>query len=105
MHMKSISQVLILILTVSTSLVACNQSPTNRDSDPLKNYNGLKNDKPGKIEKDQTIGAAEDDGTPTACSKKYSFSITDSDGNAVKSKLEFLVGEAKSYMINLTSTT
>jgi len=100
--MKSFFQ--ILILAVTMMIMACNQSPTNTQSDPIRNYNGLKNDVPAsRAGHDTNDPAKVDDGVPVSCEKPYSMIILNSEGKAVGNDLQFTVGKSKTYQIQLSS--
>jgi hypothetical protein len=89
-------------LTV-TLLVACG-NPVNRESNPLKNYNDLRNDLP---EQNIPKNRPQDEGPKQFCQKPYVMDITtpDSTGKETEANfsMSFLVDQEKIYHISLQS--
>lgn len=100
--MKTFFQILIVLTTFA--IAACNQSPTNVHSDPLRKYQALKNDLPmDKAGTDTHAGPAVDEGVPYACQKPYDMNITDENGDGVNGQLQFIVDQEKTYGVILNS--
>lgn len=96
--MKVLSRLFILTFTVAVT--AC-----NTETNPIKKYNNRLNDVPvSQRGEEKTILANEDDGIPKACPKPYTMSISDAEGKDAGRSLQFIVGQSKSYRIDLTSS-
>jgi hypothetical protein len=92
--MKNIFQLLLLTLTLS--IVACNNNPTNVESNPTKGV-----EYKSKTEVDPP---KRNDGTPTPCADSYTFAITTQEGQPVdQENLLFTVGSLTTYRITVTS--
>lgn len=92
--MKGVIAKIIIGIVVGV-LFGC-QNPANRESNPIKKYNGLNFDvTPGK----QT--AAENDGPQTFCGRVFSLSIKDAGGKDAGRSLRFIVNESKTYQVHI----
>lgn len=74
------------------------QNPANRESNPIKKYNGLSFDVPAS-----QIQPQENDGLQTVCGVPYAMSITDPNGKDAGRSLHFLVNESKTFSIHVSS--
>src|SRR4051794_30571194 len=95
MSMKNTFRLLILALTFA--IVACNNSPTNVESNPTK----------GTVYQQKTITdkPLKDEGTPAGCGDSYTFAITTQDGQpADPDNLPFTVGQLTTYRIKVESS-
>ncbi len=90
----------LLVAAVVWGLAACGGDPTNRQSDPLKTYNGIKSDIP-ESERDKTTfpkqGPVEKDGDVLACGRfGINISNVEPDGS-----LHYLVQQEKTVRVHV----
>jgi hypothetical protein len=102
MKMTALLQVALLLGTVSV-LASCNgKDPTERTSNPIKNYNGLSQDVPAG-QPQSKLPPVRDDGTPIRCQKPYDMSILDGASAAPVSSMQFIVGEERFFHVHIES--
>lgn len=104
MNMKFTFQ--LFIFAFIWALAACSgESPTQRESNPLKKYNGIENDIP-QSQRDRIHfpkpPKVENDGPVIGCPNAYTMTIMSSDGDAGRT-LQFLVGQSKIYRVSVQS--
>lgn len=90
----------ILTIGIAGVIAGCDgQNPANRESNPLKKYNGLNFDiPPGQVKPE------ENDGQQSMCGVPFTLSITDSTGANAGRSLHFLVNDSKTYDVRIASS-
>src|SRR5258708_2815612 len=99
MKMKAILTLAILTFTS----FGCGQNPTNRESNPIKHYQGLKQDGFYPAGKPKVILAKEDDSEHFSCANPYTLKISDGDLDVGRT-LQYAAGSQKIYRVEVSST-